>query len=412
MKPNLTDQSLMDQSLTQGAGAVPAPRATHPLEAPLLETRSVCLRYDGDLVLRDVSMQVAEGEIYAVIGPSGCGKTSLLRVIAGLERAQAGEVWLGGECIDDVPAHRRGIGMMFQELALFPHLDVRANVAFGLRMQGLARGPRDARLDEMLALVGLSGYGDRKVYELSGGERQRVALARSLAPRPRLLLLDEPVGALDRALREQLLSELGQILRAPGLTAIYVTHDQEEAFALADRVMVMDAGRVRQIGRPQALYGAPAGAWVARFLGLTNLVPGEVEPQAPSSSPSPSPAAMGRGAGGEAPAPHAVLVHTPIGDFTVPAHADAGPVTLLLGDERAQVEPADPDTAARPLNTILGVVLSRSFQGRLLRLRVRSGEHELSFAIDAPAAQANWSTDDGVRVTLDPASIRLLPPER
>ena len=311
MKPNLTDQSLMDQSLTQGAGAVPAPRATHPLEAPLLETRSVCLRYDGDLVLRDVSMQVAEGEIYAVIGPSGCGKTSLLRVIAGLERAQAGEVWLGGECIDDVPAHRRGIGMMFQELALFPHLDVRANVAFGLRMQGLARGPRDARLDEMLALVGLSGYGDRKVYELSGGERQRVALARSLAPRPRLLLLDEPVGALDRALREQLLSELGQILRAPGLTAIYVTHDQEEAFALADRVMVMDAGRVRQIGRPQALYGAPAGAWVARFLGLTNLVPGEVEPQAPSSSPSPSPAAMGRGAGGEAPAPHAVLVPHP-----------------------------------------------------------------------------------------------------
>ena len=241
---------------------------------PLLSVRDVHLHYGATPALGGVSLEVAEGEIFAVIGPSGCGKTSLLRVIGGLERAESGEVWLDGARIDGTPAHRRGIGLMFQELALFPHLDVESNVAFGLRMQGLSGPARAARVAGMLALVGLSGYGGRKVHELSGGERQRVALARSLAPRPRLLMLDEPVGALDRALREELLSELAVILRSQGLTAIYVTHDQEEAFALADRVLVMQGGLARQSGRPEEIYGAPVDAWVARFLGRTNLVAG------------------------------------------------------------------------------------------------------------------------------------------
>ncbi len=356
---------------------------------PLLSVRDVHLRYGATPALGGVSLEVAEGEISAVIGPSGCGKTSLLRVIGGLERAQSGEVWLDGRRIDDTPAHRRGIGLMFQELALFPHLDVESNVAFGLRMQGLGGAARAARVAEMLELVGLSGYGDRKVHELSGGERQRVALARSLAPRPRLLMLDEPVGALDRALREELLAELAVILRSQGLTAIYVTHDQEEAFALADRVLVMEGGLARQSGRPEEIYGAPVDAWVARFLGRTNLVAGELTPAGDGTS----------------------RVRTPVGEFVIPhGEATPGPVTLLLGDERARIEPAgapaDPGGAA-----LTGEVVGRSFQGRRVRLRVRSGEAELAFAVDPPSGGGGWAVGDAVRVRLNPASIRVLPPE-
>ncbi len=359
-----------------------------PETPPLLSVRDVRLRYGETPALGGVSLEVAEGEISAVIGPSGCGKTSLLRVIGGLERAGSGEVWLDGRRIDAVPAHRRGIGLMFQELALFPHLDVESNVAFGLRMQGLGGAARADRVAEMLALVGLSGYGGRKVHELSGGERQRVALARSLAPRPRLLMLDEPVGALDRALREELLAELAVILRSQGLTAIYVTHDQEEAFALADRVLVMQGGLARQSGRPEEIYGAPADAWVARFLGRTNLVAGEL-----------TPAGDGR-----------ARVRTPLGEFAVPhAGAAAGPVTLLLGDERAHVERAD-DAAGAGEAVLTGEVVGRAFQGRRVRLRVRSGEAELSFAVDPPPG-GGWRVGDAVRVRLDPASIRVLPPE-
>ena len=358
---------------------------------PLLSVRDVHLHYGATPALGGVSLEVAEGEIFAVIGPSGCGKTSLLRVIGGLERAESGEVWLDGARVDEVPAHRRGIGLMFQELALFPHLDVESNVAFGLRMQGTGRGAaRSARVAEMLALVGLSGYGGRKVHELSGGERQRVALARSLAPRPRLLMLDEPVGALDRALREELLSELAVILRSQGLTAIYVTHDQEEAFALADRVLVMQGGLARQSGRPEEIYGAPVDAWVARFLGRTNLVAGELTPGEHGTS----------------------RVRTPVGEFVIPdADATPGPVTLLLGDERARVERAD--AAAEPGEgaALTGEIVGRSFQGRRVRLHVRSGGSELAFGVDPPSGGGGWLVGDIVRIRLDPASIRVLPPE-
>ena len=401
---------------------------------PLLEVRNARLSYDDAPALRDVSLEVAQGEIFAVIGPSGCGKTSLLRVIAGLEPAQSGEVWLDGVRVDATPTHRRGIGLMFQELALFPHLDVAANVDFGLRMQGLDATARAGRVAEMLQLVGLPQHGARKVHELSGGERQRVALARSLAPRPRLLMLDEPVGALDRALREDLLAELGAILRSQRLTAIYVTHDQEEAFALADRVLVMQAGEVRQVGPPQEIYRAPADAWVARFLGRTNLIPGQVQSALPSDPPSPS-VPMERGRGGEVvpsdppspsvqmergrggevvpsrpPSPE-VRVHTPIGDFILPTplptNAAHGPVTLLLGDERAHIERAADLSPA--LNTILGVIVAQSFHGRLLRLSLRAGEHELSFAVDPPPPGHAWLLGESVRVTLDPAAILIIP---
>ncbi len=223
-----------------------------------------------------MSFQANEGEIVCLLGPSGCGKTTLLRIIAGLETADRGQVTFDGRPLNDVAVHRRGFGLMFQDFALFPHKDVRANVAFGLRMQGLSKSQIERRVAEMLALVGLEGYGQRRVYDLSGGEQQRVALARSLAPGPRLLMLDEPLGSLDRALREELMNELRAILKGVGVTVLYVTHDQQEAFAVADRVLIMHSGRIVQQGSPQAVYHRPNSVWVARFLGLTNLVPGQV----------------------------------------------------------------------------------------------------------------------------------------
>src|SRR5512136_2275132 len=231
--------------------------------------------FDNAPLLRDVSFDVASSEIVCLLCPSGCGKTTLLNIIAGLELADSGQVLVEGQDISGVPVHRRGFGLMFQDLALFPHKNVRDNVAFGLRMAGLDLQAIDARVSEVLELVGLAGFEQRDVNQLSGGEQQRVALARSLAPRPRLLMLDEPLTSLDRTLRERLMNELRDILTRVGQTAIYVTHDQQEAFALADRVVILNAGRVAQIGTPLQVYGHPADAFVAHFLGLTNLVRGQ-----------------------------------------------------------------------------------------------------------------------------------------
>ena len=242
----------------------------------LLELDGLYKSYPDGWTLTDVSFTVDEGEIRGLLGPSGCGKTTLLRLIAGLESLDTGRILVDGRDVTDVPPHRRGFGLMFQEYALFPHKDVFGNVAFGLRMEGLDRRSIEERVSKTLALVGLEGFEHRDVSQLSGGERQRVALARSLAHQPRLLLLDEPLGALDRTLRERLMDELPDILHRAGVTVITVTHDQEEAFAIADCVAVMRAGEVVQIGTPEALYRHPGSAWVARFLGLTNLLDARV----------------------------------------------------------------------------------------------------------------------------------------
>ncbi len=212
-----------------------------------------------------VSLDVAPGEIVALLGASGSGKSSLLRAIAGLEPLVSGTVSWDADDLTGVPTHKRNFGLMFQEPALFPNLNVGRNVAYGLH--ALPRRSRGAVVDEFLELVGLPGYASRQVNELSGGQAQRVALARSLAPRPRLMLLDEPLSALDRALREHLVGVLGEVLRATGTTAVHVTHDQDEAFALADRVGVMAGGTLLQLDRPEALWRHPASAQVAAFLG-------------------------------------------------------------------------------------------------------------------------------------------------
>jgi ABC-type Fe3+/spermidine/putrescine transport system ATPase subunit len=228
-------------------------------------------------VLTGVSFSMRVGEVLAILGPSGCGKSTLLSIIAGLIEPDRGSVRWKSQDLNGVPPHRRGFGLMFQDYALFPHMRVRDNVAFGLRMQGLARDEIDERVKSALALVGLPGYEDRDVNTLSGGEQQRVALARALAPKPGLLMLDEPIGSLDRTLRTQLLEDLREIIRSAKQTTLYVTHDQEEAFAVADRVVVIRDGQVAQIGTPKQIYQSPDSAFVARFIGLTNLIPGQAD---------------------------------------------------------------------------------------------------------------------------------------
>jgi len=242
----------------------------------MLTLSHITKTFEGAPLLRDLSLTVDAGEIVSLLGPSGSGKTTLLRIIVGLEQPEAGEILFAGQNLRDVPTHQRGIGLMFQDLALFPHKNVFENVAFGLRMQNVAREEIQARVTAALALVGLAGLAARDVARLSGGEQQRVALARALAPQPRMLLFDEPLGALDRLLREQLVVELRAILKRIGMTALYVTHDQDEAFTLADRVAILHAGRLTQIGTPAEIYRAPANTFVAQFLGLTNLFPARV----------------------------------------------------------------------------------------------------------------------------------------
>ncbi|MBK8025704.1 MAG: ABC transporter ATP-binding protein [Chloroflexi bacterium] len=238
-----------------------------------LRVERITKRFGGREVLCDISLEIPAGEIVGLLGPSGCGKTTLLRIIAGLETPDEGEVNLNSQRITDQPVHERGFGLMFQDHALFPHLSVADNVAFGLKMRGVAAQAITPRVEELLELVELSGAGKRSPATLSGGEKQRVALARSLAPNPPLLMLDEPLGSLDRVLRERLMVDLRRIIKQVGLTAIYVTHDRQEAFVTADRIAVMNAGRIEQIAAPQDLYRRPATQFVAQFIGLQNLYP-------------------------------------------------------------------------------------------------------------------------------------------
>ncbi|MET9955674.1 ABC transporter ATP-binding protein [Streptomyces sp. NPDC006339] len=238
----------------------------------MLTLRQATVRFGDRAVLDAVDLEVADHEIVCVLGPSGSGKSTLLRAVAGLQPLDAGRVLLDGADQAGVPVHRRGVGLMFQDHQLFPQRDAAGNVAFGLRMRRVPRAERDARVDELLDLVGLPGAGRRAVSALSGGEQQRVALARALAPRPRLLMLDEPLGQLDRGLRERLVVELRQLFGRLGTTVLAVTHDQGEAFALADRVVVMNEGRIAQSGTPLEVWRRPASEFVARFLGFDNVV--------------------------------------------------------------------------------------------------------------------------------------------
>ncbi len=268
-----------------------------PVTAPLVRFEGVTRRFDDQAAVDAVSLDIAEGEFFALLGPSGCGKTTLMRLLAGFEAPDAGRILLAGEDIAGLPPHRRPVHMMFQSYALFPHLSVAKNIAFGLRQRKMVGDEVAARVDEMLALVRLEGLGGRRPDQLSGGQQQRVALARAIAPKPKILLLDEPMAALDRKLREETQLELMALQRRLGMTFMIVTHDQDEAMVVADRMAVMRAGKIEQIGPPREVYDHPVNRYVAGFIGETNLFPqGEawraVRPEAMTLSETPHSGAL------------------------------------------------------------------------------------------------------------------------
>ncbi|MFD8304837.1 ABC transporter ATP-binding protein [Streptomyces sp. NPDC059690] len=337
----------------------------------LLSLEDATVRFGGRAVLDAVGLDVAEHEVVCVLGPSGSGKSTLLRVVAGLQELDSGRVSLDGRDQTGVPAHRRGVGLMFQDHQLFPQRDVGGNVAFGLRMHGASKGERGERVRELLELVGLPGAAGRAVASLSGGEQQRVALARALAPRPRLLMLDEPLGQLDRSLRERLVVELRELFGRLGTTVLAVTHDQGEAFALADRVVVMRDGRIAQSGTPLQVWQRPVDEFVARFLGFDNVVEGTVA--------------------GEA-------ADTPWGKVPVPEDAPQGTHTLLVRPAGVRLVPADQGLRC--------TVAARTFRGTHVAVHLQPSEAPRLEA--ACALREAPEVGDTVGVEFDAAEIVVL----
>jgi putative spermidine/putrescine transport system ATP-binding protein len=334
-----------------------------------VQFRGVVKDYGATRVLHGVDLDIAPGEFVSLLGPSGCGKTTALRVLAGLERATGGAVLLAGQDVSGVPTNKRDIGMVFQSYSLFPHLRVLENTAFGLRRRGIGKAEAARRAGDALELVGLGHLADRFPHQLSGGQQQRVALARALVTEPRVLLLDEPLSALDAKVRVQLRDEIRRIQLRLGITTVFVTHDQEEALAVSDRIAVMNAGRIDQIGTPEELYLRPATAQVAAFVGVSSLVPGTV-----------------------------------VGEFVdvwgqrlpLQTPADAGPVEVFVRPENVRF-------AASDAPGVDATVQESTFLGSFRRSVVRTTDGTMLNVQHDAGERVQYG--DAVRIALDPAPV-------
>ena len=338
---------------------------------------------EGDIVraLDNVSLEVASNEFVVLLGPSGCGKTTLLRTIAGLENVDSGEIRLDGERLDDAPPFRRAVNTVFQSYALFPFLTVERNIAFGLEMEKRPKAEIRERVAEMLDLVEQSGFAKRTPAQLSGGQQQRVALARALAKRPRLLLLDEPLGALDLKLRRQMQTELKRIQRTTGIAFVFVTHDQEEALALGDRIAVLNAGRIVQIGTPREIYEAPATRFVADFIGETNLLP------------------VAHDADGTLTVAGQWKLHvSDVQGVAAAAAAAAGSVSLAVRPERVTLHPD---------GQLEGVVAETAYLGADVQLTVDLGAG-VRIEVREDALEHDVDVGDSVRLRIEPRHTRML----
>jgi putative spermidine/putrescine transport system ATP-binding protein len=345
--------------------------------------------YDGAEVVRDVSITIGEGEFVSLLGPSGCGKTTILRMAAGLVEPSQGRVLIGADDVTNLPPNKRGLGLVFQSYALFPHLNVFENVAFGLRRRRVAATEIKRRVERALSMVRLAGFGDRNPRQLSGGQQQRVAIARAIAPEPRVLLFDEPLSNLDAQLRDEMQIELKRLQRSLGVTTLFVTHDQGEALSMSDRVGVMAHGVMQQFASPEDVYHRPATAFVATFIGKPNRLHGVV--------------ATRRGQGGVIRLGEGVEIAA----ATV-AEAEGAPVEVVIRQEAVRLEPSDAGEAG-----LRGVVALRSFSGARVRYVIRLADGvELLADTASHGAHAALAPDTRVGVMLDPAAVFVMAPAK
>jgi putrescine transport system ATP-binding protein len=366
--------------------------ASAALQEPFIRIEGVSKNFGTFPAVKDVTLSIGKGEIFALLGGSGCGKTTLLRMLAGFEQPSAGRIFIDGQDMAGVPPWERAVHMMFQSYALFPHMSVEKNVGYGLKHDTMSDAARKARVAEMLDLVQLTPFALRKPHQISGGQRQRVALARALARQPKLLLLDEPLAALDKKLREQTQFELMSIQERTGVTFIVVTHDQEEAMTLADRIAVMDKGEVRQVGSPTEVYEYPNSRFVAGFIGSVTTFSGQVQ-----------------GISGELAQVAVVDLGTTVTARAVPGLAAGQAVTLALRPEKIQIGRDKPEGA----NVIPGVVKDLAYFGKdsLYRVTLESGALVAVHAVNARRSDeggrpADW--EDAVWLSFDPAAAIVL----
>ncbi len=354
-------------------------------QPPLVRFEAVSKRFGPIAAVDALTLEIAQGEFFALLGPSGCGKTTLLRMLAGFETPNEGRILLDGEDIVAVPPHQRPVNMMFQNYALFPHLTVEGNIAFGLRQEDVSRADIAERVTEMLALTRLQGFGGRRIDQLSGGQRQRVALARSLIKRPRVLLLDEPLAALDKKLRAETQFELMELQRKLGTTFVIVTHDQEEAMIVADRIAVINRGRLMQVAAPSEIYERPNTRWVADFIGEVTLIEGRMV--------------------------SAATIGTALGQLHV---ADAGnakagdAACLALRPEKVNMSEQRPNG---DVNAVAGTVFEIGYRGDMSIYKIRLADRSLmkaAFANMSPRDRARFKADDLVWLSWRPDAAVLL----